>query len=67
MKNIFFKNILLITTLSVFSSAIYAQQFKVLLFTKTDGFHHESINEGVTAIKQLANRNNFSVDWVDKF
>ena len=40
-----------------------AQQFKVLLFSKTDGFHHESINEGVNAIKQLAVRNNFSIDW----
>ncbi|MEP6737059.1 MAG: ThuA domain-containing protein [Chryseolinea sp.] len=40
-----------------------AQQFKVLLFTKTDGFHHESIQEGVTAVRQLASRNNFTVDW----
>ncbi len=44
-------------------SVSFAQQFKVLLFTKTDGFHHESIHEGVTAIRQLANRNNFTVDW----
>ena len=63
MKNSLLKNVLLILTFSVFSNSIYAQQFKVLLFTKTDGFHHESINEGVTAIKQLANRNTFSVDW----
>ena len=45
------------------SSPVFAQQFKVLLFTKTDGFHHESINEGVTAIKHLAFRHTFSVDW----
>ncbi len=38
-------------------------QFRVLLFSKTEGFHHESINEGVTAIKALAVRHNFSVDW----
>ena len=50
------KKILFIFTISLFTSNIYAQQFKVLLFTKTDGFHHESINEGVTAIKQLADR-----------
>jgi uncharacterized protein len=43
--------------------SVSAQQFKVLLFTKTDGFHHESINEGVVAIKKLAERNTFSVDW----
>ena len=63
MKKSLTKNLLLILALSVFSSSIYAQQFKVLLFTKTDGFHHESINEGVTAIKKLAERNTFSVDW----
>jgi len=45
------------------SGTSFAQQFKVLLFTKTDGFHHESIHEGVTAIRQLALRNNFTVSW----
>ncbi len=44
-------------------TSTFSQQFKALLFTKTDGFHHESIHEGVTAIRQLANRNNFTVDW----
>ena len=44
-------------------SASFAQQFKALLFTKTDGFHHESIQEGVTAMRTLANRNNFTIDW----
>ncbi len=57
------KKILFILTISLFTSNLFAQQFKILLFTKTDGFHHESINEGVTAIKQLAIRNTFSVDW----
>ncbi len=63
MKKILPQNVLLVLLFSVFSSGIYAQQFKVLLFTKTDGFHHESINDGVTAIKHLASRNTFSVDW----
>ena len=49
--------LLFITTIS------FAQQFKVLLFTKTDGWHHESIHEGVTAIRQLALRHSFTVDW----
>jgi type 1 glutamine amidotransferase len=40
-----------------------AQQFKVLLFSKTDGFHHQSIHEGVDAVRQLASRHNFVVDW----
>ena len=40
-----------------------AQQFNVLLFTKTNGFHHESVNEGVDALRKLAVRHHFSVDW----
>ena len=39
------------------------QQFRALLFTKTDGFHHESIHEGVATIRQLAARHHFAVDW----
>lgn len=45
------------------SQVLYAQQFKVFLFTKTAGWHHESIHEGVAAIRKLAERNNFQVDW----
>lgn len=40
-----------------------AQQFKALLFTKTDGWHHGSIHEGVTAIREIAERNDFQLDW----
>lgn len=40
-----------------------AQQFKALLFTKTAGFHHTSIHEGVDGVRNLAARHNFSVDW----
>lgn len=39
------------------------KQFKVLLFTKTNGFHHESIHEGVDAIRALAAQHAFEVDW----
>lgn len=38
-------------------------QFKALLFTETGGWHHQSINEGVTAIKKLGQRHQFQVDW----
>ncbi|MBO6525084.1 MAG: ThuA domain-containing protein [Balneolaceae bacterium] len=45
-------------------SLINAQpQFKALLFTETAGWHHQSINEGVTAIKKLGQRHQFQVDW----
>ena len=57
------KKVATILVFLVFSSDLLAQQFKVLLFSKTDGFHHESISEGVMAIKQLASRNTFNVDW----
>jgi uncharacterized protein len=61
MKNTFLK--IAFIGLVFFQFSVSAQQFKVLLFTKTDGFHHESINDGVTAIKKLAERHAFSVDW----
>ncbi len=51
---------------AVMIHSIFAQekkQFSALLITKTAGWHHESINEGVTAIKNLANRNYFDVQW----
>ena len=35
---------------------------KVLVFTKTKGYHHESIPAGVAAIEQIGKENNFSVD-----
>ena len=38
---------------------LFAQQFKALLITKTQGWHHESINDGVTALKEMAKRNFF--------
>jgi uncharacterized protein len=66
MKKSFLKGISIFAFFLFASVLSYAQgngQFRVLLFTKTDGFHHESINEGVTAIKQLAQRHTFSVDW----
>ena len=63
MKMFHLKSALLGLALCLLSTSVFAQQFKVLLFSKTDGFHHESINEGVTAIKQLAIRHTFSVDW----
>jgi cytochrome c len=36
--------------------------FKVLVFSKTAGFRHDSIPAGITAIRQLGLDNNFAVD-----
>lgn len=41
----------------------HAQQFNVLLYTKMNGFHHESVNEGVTAMRAMAQRHHFTIDW----
>lgn len=35
---------------------------RVLVFTKTAGYHHESIPSGVAAIEKLGSENNFDVD-----
>jgi len=65
MRKTLFRTALLSFLMVVSFTASYSQQFKVLLFTKTEGFHHESVHEGVTAVRQLASRNNFAVDWQD--
>lgn len=38
---------------------------KVLIFTKTNGFHHASIAAGTEAIKKLGQENGFDVDVTD--
>ena len=48
------------------SGNLYAQpQFRTLVFTRTAGWHHQSISTGVDAIKELGQRHQFSVDWQD--
>ena len=38
------------------------KQSKILIFSKTNGYRHESIETGIAAIKRLGKENNFSVD-----
>jgi type 1 glutamine amidotransferase len=45
------------------ASAQDKKQFSALLITKTAGWHHESINEGVVAMKELATQNFFDLQW----
>lgn len=35
---------------------------KILVYAKTNGYHHESIAAGIVAIKKLGEENNFTVD-----
>jgi uncharacterized protein len=53
----------LLFILQFFLLIVNAQQFSVLLFTKTNGWHHASIKEGVEAIKYLGEKHNFLVEW----
>ena len=47
------------------TSAAHAEQFSVLLFSKAAGWHHESIHEGVTAIRDLGKLHDFTVFWTE--
>jgi type 1 glutamine amidotransferase len=43
--------------------AALAEQFNVLIFSKTAGWHHKSINQAVTALETMAENHHFTVDW----
>jgi len=63
-----FKRYLAALGLSALATLVLAipaqsQQFKVLVFTKTMGWHHESIHDGITAMRTLAQRHHFAMDW----
>jgi uncharacterized protein (TIGR03437 family) len=42
------------------------QQPQVLVFSKTTGFRHDSIPDGINAIRQLGQQNNFAVDATEE-
>lgn len=45
-----------------FASFAFSQTHKVLVFSKTAGFHHASIPDGIEAIEKIGVANNFAVD-----
>lgn len=47
------------------AGAARAEQFSALLYSHTAGWHHESINSGVTAIRALGELHDFSVFWTE--
>lgn len=59
------KRIFLAALLSLLASVAAAEQFSVLLFTKTGGWHHESINAGVAAVQKLGKLHDFNVFWTE--
>ena len=42
-----------------------ADKPRILVFSKTAGYHHESIAAGNVAIQKLGSQNNFDVDTTD--
>ncbi|HTE11833.1 MAG TPA: ThuA domain-containing protein, partial [Chitinophagaceae bacterium] len=69
LANILFKKIFLllalaagITLQSNNGPAATAKENKVLVFAKTNGYHHESIAAGLVAIQKLGQENKFAVD-----
>ncbi|HWI93969.1 MAG TPA: ThuA domain-containing protein [Flavisolibacter sp.] len=53
---------IVIIMLGFFPSAHAQKQFKALIVTNTNGWHHESIHYGVVALKELATRNFFDAE-----
>ena len=51
------------TTFAMSAALADPPQFKVLMTTKTDGWHHESIADAVPAIRGLAAKHQFEVVW----
>ncbi|AOW21908.1 ThuA domain-containing protein [Urechidicola croceus] len=67
LKNNILKTAFTLTIALFISSQLLAQaQFKVLLITETAGWHHESIDYGIAAINELANKHTFEVDRQQK-
>ncbi len=55
-------SLLVLSLITVFSFAAEFHEFKVLVFSKTTGFRHDSIESGISAIQQLGTDNGFIVD-----
>ena len=54
--------LLIISALSLISLSAIAKTKRVLIFSKTAGYHHNSIAVGIPAIIKLGHENNFEVD-----
>jgi type 1 glutamine amidotransferase len=54
--------ICILTVLMSISAAAFGQKYKILVFAKTAGYHHESIGTGLLAIQKLGSQNRFAAD-----
>jgi uncharacterized protein len=61
-----FSRVLLLSLLGgLLAPAAFAQQFSIAVFSKTGGWHHESINEAVDGIRALGTLHHFDVFWTE--
>jgi type 1 glutamine amidotransferase len=59
-------HLLVLSLVTLFAAgAARAEQFSVLLFTRTAGWHHDSTHAGVDAIKALGELHDFKVFWTE--
>ncbi|MEM1413144.1 MAG: ThuA domain-containing protein [Pseudomonadota bacterium] len=58
-----FRQLLPLLVLLTFSGTAFAKQFEALLFTKTAGWHHQSLAEAVPALRALADKHHFHLEW----
>jgi type 1 glutamine amidotransferase len=61
-KMILLSVLLIIGTVNISIGTVLAKKQKVLIFSKTLGFHHNSIKQGIAAIQKLGVENKFEVD-----
>ena len=54
-----------LSALILFGCPATDQEIRILVFTKTEGYRHNSIEEGVEAVKKLGTANNFQVDHTE--
>ncbi len=61
------KQIVIIISLHFITATLLAQnfQFNALVFSKTEGYKHASITEGVNAFKDLAQQHSFDMTWTE--
>lgn len=59
------KRLLPLAVLALCASAAVAAPWRVLVFTRTEGFRHDSIPDGVEAIRKMGERRGFVVDQTE--
>jgi len=62
MSNTFVRYLAAILLILIFTLPATAKKKRILVFSKTAGFYHQSIPAGIAAIQQLGRENDFEVD-----